>query len=254
MPRKMKPKKVAKKSKMYADTKTWNPFVGCKFDCTYCKKSFQVQLKRRGKEKDPDCYYYRPHEHPERLQKIPSRENVFVVGTGDISFCHPEYTRKIIQRIKEQNKQSPGRTYYFQSKNPKYFKQFLKVFPDNVILLTTLETNRDEGYGKTSKAPKPSVRYQDFLDLDYPRKVVTIEPVMDFDLRIFSQWITKIKPEYVWFGFNSRPKQLELPEPSAQKAQRFLDTLKQRRIRSRLHNIERKGIEIRGKELRGLTT
>ena len=32
------------------------------------------------------------------------------------------------------------------------------------------------GYYQVSKAPPPSERYRQFLDLDYARKVVTIEP------------------------------------------------------------------------------
>jgi hypothetical protein len=35
------------KSNMYADAKTWNPFKGCRFDCTYCVPSFQRQAKRQ---------------------------------------------------------------------------------------------------------------------------------------------------------------------------------------------------------------
>ena len=251
-----------KKSNMYPDTKTWNPFVGCLFKCVYCRPSFQVQLKRRGKKRDPDCYYYRPHLHPERLKKIPSTENVFVVGDGDISFCSPKYTRRIIQRIKEQNARFPEkkRTYLFQSKNPKYFQQFLKEFPSNVILQTTLETNRDEGYEKWSNAPKPSVRYKDFIALKYPRKVVTVEPALDFDLDIFADWIISIKPEYVWFGFNSKPnarilkeKRFDKWEPSEEKAQQLIKALESARKTVYKHN-ERAwkllgGIQVKGKEL-----
>jgi len=112
---------------------------------------------------------------------------VFVCGYGDISFCNPKFTLKIIEKIKEHNKRCSYKTHYFQSKRPAYFKEFLSEFPENVILLTTMETNRDSGYRKVSKAPLPSKRYKQFLELDYPRKVVTIEPVMDFDLEVFSQ-------------------------------------------------------------------
>ena len=78
--------------------------------------------------------------------KIPSAETVFVCGNSDISFCDPDFTRRIINAIKTRNVRRPDKTYFFQSKKPKYFEQFLEDFPENVILLTTLETNRDEGY------------------------------------------------------------------------------------------------------------
>ena len=76
-------------SNMYAAAKTWSPFKGCKFDCTYCMPSFQLQAKRQ-KHLCSSCYNYVPHCHPERLAKIPSAEIVFVAGNGDIAFCPPD--------------------------------------------------------------------------------------------------------------------------------------------------------------------
>jgi len=184
-----------------------------------------------------DCYNYVPHYHPERLDYIPSAEIVFVCGDGDISFCSQEYTESIIQRVSRH----PMRTFYFQSKRPDYFKPFLSQFPPNVILATTLETNWDQVYHIISKAPMPSKRYEQLRRLDYPHRVVTIEPMADFDLDIFSSWIVDINPEYVWIGFNSRPKQVQMLEPSKQKVLEFVELLKAQ------------DIEVRGKELRGLT-
>jgi len=183
-----------------------------------------------------ECYHYVPHTHPERLDRIPNAETVFICGNGDISFCSEEYTESIIDRVSRY----PKKTFYFQSKRPKYFNPFVTQFPPNVILVTTLETNRDEGYKAISKAPIPSKRDDQFRRLDYPRKVVTIEPVMDFDTEIFFSWILDIKPEYVWLGFNSRPAQVHIPEPSQEKVAEFMGRLKA------------EGIEVRGKELRGL--
>jgi len=252
---------------MYAKAKTWNPFKGCKFDCIYCKPSFQRQAKRQ-KHNCPYCYEYVPHYHflePQRingkkdcwvprkstqasialesnckLPNIPISEIVFVCGLGDISFCNHEFTLKIIETIKEHNRKCPYKTYYFQSKRPEYFKEFLYIFPDNVFILTTLETNRDSGYEKYSKATLPTKRYNQFLSLDYPRKVVTIEPLMDFDLDIFPNWIVNIAPEYVWLGFNSKLKQVRLPEPSVKKILEFV----------RILSIA--GVKIRQKDLRGI--
>ncbi|GAG80915.1 unnamed protein product, partial [marine sediment metagenome] len=135
--------------------------------------------------------------------------------------------------------------YYFQSKAPSVFNLYLDWFMknvDKVILLTTLETNRDEGYREISLALFPTMRFYDFLELDYPRKVLTIEPVLDFDLEEFVEMVLKLHRqgtlEYVWFGFDS--KNCGLPEPSIEKAQKFVDIL---------HSY---GIEVRGKSLRGV--
>jgi len=61
---------MEKKTNMYSKSKKqWNPFVGCRYGCLYCEKSFQAQLKRRGKKNDEECYYFIPHEHKERLKR-----------------------------------------------------------------------------------------------------------------------------------------------------------------------------------------
>ena len=226
-------------SNMYAEAKTWNPFKGCRFDCVYCGPSFKRQAKRQQRLCQK-CYDYKPHCHEERLAKIPSAKIIFVCGNGDISFCPPSFVQRIIARIREHNARCPDKTYYFQSKKPSCFGPFLADFPENVILLTTLETNRDSGYRAVSKAPLPSERYRQFKALDYPRKVVTVEPVMDFDLRVFGGWIRGLRPEYVWLGLNSKPESLTIPEPSIEKLRKLMEML------------TRAGIEIRGKELRGL--
>ncbi len=232
---------------MYPDTKTWNPFVGCRYDCVYCEKSFKQQLKRvAGILNCPDCYSYKPHYHPERLKtsKIPSTPIVFVDGTGDIAFCESSYMRKTFAVI-DAHKPRKSKTYYFQSKNPYLFNLYLDWFKENqdkVVLLTTLETNRDTGYREISKATLPTVRFKDFYNLDYSRKVLTIEPVLDFDLTMFSWMVTRLHDqgtlEFVWFGFDS--KNCGLPEPSIEKAQKFVDVLRSY------------GIEVREKNLRGV--
>jgi hypothetical protein len=248
---------------MYPDTKTWNPFAGCRYDCVYCEKSFKRQLKRVGRGPDvcqgsvnpfnasiglkggcTFCYTYEPHYHPERLGSIPNSPIVFVYGTGDITFCDLNFVRRTFAAI-DNHKPRMVKTYYFQSKNPVCFNQYLgwfKAHQDIVILLTTLETNRDEGYREISRAPLPTIRFKDFYELDYPRKVLTIEPVLDFDLDAFVEMVLKLHMqgtlEYVWFGYDS--KRCGLPEPSIKKAQEFVDLLQ-------LH-----GIEVRGKTLRGV--
>ena len=225
--------------------KTWNPAVGCSFDCVYCEKSFKRLLRRAGRNIGClDCYQYTPHTHPERLSRIPSASTIFVCGTGDIAFYDPEYVRRIFKAIDTHSPKKP-KTYLFQSKAPSTFTQYLPWFNahrDKVILLTTLETNRDAGYNLISKAPPPSVRFADFYALDYPRKVLTIEPVLDFDYDRFLSWILDLHEQgsllYVWFGYDS--KGCGLPEPSTEKAQRLVDALKGY------------GIEVRGKTLRGV--
>lgn len=226
-------------SNMYKHAKTWSPFKGCGFNCSYCSPSFQKQAKRQ-KHLCQKCYDFVPHEHPERLIRIPSAKIVFVAGNGDISYCDPDFTWEILDAIKKHNLRCPYKTYYLQSKCPEYFEQFLFGLPENIVLVTTLETNRDEGYGDVSKAPPPSARYEQFSLLDHPRKVITAEPLMDFDLWKYATWITDLNPEYIWLGYNSRPNQVKIPEPPKLKLMGLIDWL------------QSDGIEIRGKTLRGV--
>jgi protein gp37 len=57
---------------MYAEAKTWNPFKGCEFGCTYCVPSFQRQSKRQ-KALCLDCYNYTPHCHAGPLEEDSQR-------------------------------------------------------------------------------------------------------------------------------------------------------------------------------------
>lgn len=225
---------MAVDTNMYAETKTWNPFKGCEFDCSYCVPSFQAQAKRQRKNCG-QCYNYVPHEHPERLGKIPSAPIVFVCGNGDISFCPIDYARKIVASIRQHDR--PDKTFYLQSKRPAYFEPLLSELPDNVVLVTTLETNRNKGYEAISKAPRPFDRYQQFKRLDYSRKVVTVEPVLDFDVRVFASWMKVIEPEYVWLGYNSRPRSVDLPEPTREKLQAFVQAMREANIDVRFKTI-----------------
>ena len=110
-----------------------------------------------------------------------------------------------------------------------------------MILVTTLETNRDEGYRKVSPtAPLPTDRYEQFRALHYGRKVVTVEPALDFDVKVFSEWIIDLDPEYVWLGFNSHPKSVALAEPPESK------------MKALMAKLSANGIKVKGKDLRGI--
>ena len=174
---------MEKKTNMYKlSASQWNPFAGCEHECTYCKSSFQEQLKRWAKKNCCECYEFTPHTRPERLsrslQKTKYMQFIFTCSSGDIAFCNDRHLEKIIDVIR----QRPNKTFLIQSKDFQTFSR--AVFPKNVILGTTLETNRDELAEAISKAPNPSQRYKDFLDVRHDLKMVTIEPVMDFDIRL----------------------------------------------------------------------
>jgi hypothetical protein len=73
------------------------------------------------------------------------------------------------------------------------------------------------------------------------KKAVTIEPILDFDLVEFRNWITDIAPVFCYIGYANDHKagmKLKLPEPSVEKTMQLINELK------------RAGIEVREKSLR----
>lgn len=224
---------MKKQGNMYKlSAEQWNPFVGCHFDCAYCRQSFQAQAKRQL-HNCYDCYGYKPHEHPNRLTESLPRTGymqfIFTCASGDVAFCSTPYLERIVQRIrKEANK-----TFLIQSKNPATFNRVM--FPENVILGTTIETNRDALAQAVAKAPPPSQRYADLLAIKHPLKMVTVEPVMDFDLDVMVDWIARISPVMVWLGYDS--KRAKLPEPPLEKVRELHWELARRRITVMLKTI-----------------
>ena len=217
------------KGRMYKETATWNPFVGCGFDCTYCKPSFQENHYYLMQHQE--CGGYKPHLHEDRfdLKKIRNERTIFVCGDSDVSFCDNEAFLGIIEVMRTDKKQD--RIWFIQSKNPKCLQEFLRYMPKNTILLTTLETNRDSNYDKISKAPPPSIRSYDFANLDWSQKIITIEPILDFDLDDFVKCILSIKPLAVFIGYNSHPQEVALDEPNMEKTLDLIVALKNNGIR-----------------------
>lgn len=200
-----------KKGNMYLDSKKqWNVIIGCEYQCSYCIRSFQRQMKRQ-KHNCIKCYNYEPHFHPERLkQPLPRTygdEFIWACSSGDITFAKKEWMEKILERVKELS----NRTFFFQTKDPRCFYEY--DFPDNVILGITLESNR--WYPSISKAPSPSIRYIDFLGLSFERKIITIEPIMDFSIYILAEMVKNINPIRVYIGYDT--KKSNLIEPSLRK-------------------------------------
>lgn len=216
-----------KENNMYKDRKAGiSTSVGCNHRCSYCIDSFQRQMKRQRKRCEK-CYTFEPHSHPERLGKLKKGlprtygdEFIWINSSGDIAFAEKEMMEKTLEIIRTKT----NRTFFFQTKNPLCYFDY--NFPDNCLLGITLETNRDEEYklNKISKAPLPSFRKETFSILPHQRKVVTIEPILDFDLEIFVEWIKQINPERVYIGYDT--KQCYLPEPELIKTYLLIKELK----------------------------
>jgi hypothetical protein len=214
---------TTKNKKKRTTTRSWNPFVGCNYDCAYCAPSFKKLLAWLGRMHHCiPCQNYAPHEHSERLTRISSDKAIFVCEDGDIAFAKPEFMAEVFTAMRNDKKE---RMWFVQSKNPACLKRYLSQLPENTYLATTFETNRDELCKQISKAPSVSNRYKDFLNLNWDKKIVNVEPIMDFDLAPFAEMIININPSAVFIGFNSKPKAVPLPEPTKEKALQLVQEL-----------------------------
>lgn len=221
-------------NRMYKENrKSINFFVGCEHNCTYCKPSFQRQMKRQRKRCE-QCYDYVPHSHVERLGKRPPKtygdEFIFFPSASDWAFIPQDVGEKAIEYMKKYQ----NRKFLCQTKNPVCFDSY--EFPENAILGITLETNIAEVTKAVSDAPLPEFRYMAFKSLAHANKIVTVEPVLRFDLVILAQWIRGIKPMRCYIGFDNHGCHLD--EPSE------FQTL------MLIQELRRFGLDVRGKSMR----
>lgn len=177
-------------------THTWNPIKGkCSHDCSYCymKKWKQTPLRLDVRESVTDL----------------GKDNFIFVGSSTDMFAEDvpeEWIEKVLEHCRKfKNK------YLFQSKNPMRINYFLDSIPKNSILCTTLETNR---IYNNSNAPTVEKRAQWANIISEQRKtMVTVEPIMDFDMEEFINLIRMCNPFQVNIGADS--KEHNLPEPSS---------------------------------------
>jgi len=141
----------------------------------------------------------------------------------------------------------PHNIYLFQTKNPGRFKEFLNYFPIHTIFGTTYETNRPNDncaklMGGEFKAPQPFMRAKAMLNLGSQYdKMISIEPIMDFDVEVMSEWIIAINPKFVSIGADSKGH--NLPEPSGVKVRKLISALEMQGIEVKLKsNLERLGL------------
>lgn len=182
-------------------THTWNAIKGeCRHNCSYCymKRFPQKALHLEGKELNTNL----------------GEGNFIFVGSSTDMFAG-NVPEDWIKRTLEHCRKFPKNKYLFQSKNPKRMLEFRDFFPpkENCIWATTIETNKNELIEKYSNAPLLDIRsYLKYFD----NKMVTIEPIIDFDLEFLIKIIKEIKPLWVNVGADSNTK-LNLPEPSKEK-------------------------------------
>jgi DNA repair photolyase len=203
-------------------THTFNVIKGkCPHACVYC------YCKRYYNEAhpQPDLHF----DQKELQTNLGTGKFIFVGSSTDMWLGHDVWVLATLKHCRSY----PGNRYLFQSKAPARFKEFMDFMPPQCILGTTIETNRDYHF---SQAPTPRERMLAMCNLAYPT-MVSIEPVMDFDLDIMVSWIQVIGPDFVSIGADSKGH--HLPEPSLEKLESLIEALSKCTEVKRKLNLQR---------------
>lgn len=179
-------------------------------------------------------YCMKKYQGPPRIiehelkRKFRDYDVVFVADMTDL-FAEAVPSEMITTILENILARKEAVTYFFLTKNPARYKEFLPLLNRiNCILGCTLETNREANYGYWSKAPKPKERLQAFSELDFPHKFLSIEPIMAFDFEeFFVEMILNIPGlEAVAVGYDNHGAQL--PEPWLTKTDMLIGELRRR--------------------------
>lgn len=191
-------------------TRTWNPVTGCLYRCNYCWARELATTKLRNSHRYIQGFKPMLNEGEFR-SKFKKGDFIFVSDMGDLfgDFMPSEWIRKVLDHVRRFSEAS----FLFLTKNPFRYNEFLFEMPKNAILGATIETNNDQilQTHKISGAPPPSRRYIAMKDLEWDKKFISIEPILDFDLESFSFWIEDIFPFLVYVGYDNYRNNLAEP-------------------------------------------
>ena len=195
-------------------THTWNTVKGkCPHDCSYC------YMKRWGEQKP---VRFDEKELPEFERDIKKEgEGLFIfVGSSCDMWANGIPKEWIIDTLKMVHKHD--NKYLLQTKNPARYSTFGlgDGLNTNFILGTTIETNRY--YNVMGKTPLPGERAKVLSGLRN-KKFITIEPIIDFDVKEFAEMINWAGPDWVNIGADSGNN--NLPEPPKEKIEALIKLL-----------------------------
>lgn len=191
-------------------TATWNPISGCLYNCNYCWARELATTKLRNSHRYSKGF--KPNLNIREFStRFAKNDLVFVCDMGDMfaDFISDEWIKQVLDHTRKFRETD----FLFMTKNPKRYVELLHYIPENAILGATIETTNDEivQTDKVSNAPLPSYRYEAMKTLDWPKKMVSIEPILDFDLNTFFRWIKDINPFIVFVGYDNYRHKLREP-------------------------------------------
>jgi DNA repair photolyase len=200
-------------------THTWNTVKGkCYHNCSYC------YMKRWGN--------LNPIRFDEKELKINLGVNNHIFVGSSCDMFNKEIKHEWIIKTIEYCKKFDN-YYFFQSKNPLKFLSYLtEIKSIRGTFCTTIETNR---FYKNimNNSCNPEVRAYFTSKMNKEINVyLTIEPIMDFDLKELIDLVKIIDPIQVNIGADSGGN--NLPEPSYNKVIELIEAL------SEITNIHKK--------------
>jgi len=206
-------KKVSPNGNMYSFvTHTWNPVKGaCPYACRYC--------------------YVNNWDNNTGLLHLDEKEWRSDLGLGNFIFIcsgcdlfHPQVRKEWIELVLKKTRDYPKNKYLWHTKNPARVFGFHEWFDlwsgIDDVLCVTIESNIP--WPGISKAPQPYERIQ-YLKQWRKKRMITVEPVMDFDVMTFSDMICGCDPFQVNIGADSGGN--NLPEPSREKVEELIELL-----------------------------
>jgi protein gp37 len=204
-------------------THTWNTIKGiCPHGCTYC------YMKKWGQQK-PVRF-----DESELKTDLGTGNYIFVGSSCDMfaSLIPGEWIIETITRCLAY----PKNKYFFQSKDPSAFIGWGSHLAElDLSLCTTIETNRI--YKEMGDTPKPGDRAVAMANIPIDSKYVTIEPIMDFDLKDLILMIRATGAKQVNIGADSGNN--KLPEPPKEKILELITELEQFTIVKQKTNLKR---------------
>ena len=182
----------------------------CYHDCSYC------YMKKWGEQK--------PVRLDEKELKTDlGKDNFIFVGSSCDIFADDIPKEWIIKTLEYCN--IFENKYLFQSKNPKRFTAYLlePVIKNKSIFCTTIETNRF--YSEMGNTLDTYQRAEYLKTIGkHINTYLTIEPIFDFDLHPFLNYLKLANPEQVNIGADSGNNNLS--EPPKEKILELITELK----------------------------
>lgn len=190
-------------------THTYNLVKGaCYHDCSYC------YMKKWGKQK-PVRF-----DESELKTDLGSGNFIFVGSSCDMfaKDIPEEWILKTFGHCKKFDNK-----HLFQTKNPERLFDLKEEIPKSSVLCTTIESNKmfPDIMGN---APEPENRAWYIGRLkEYFDTYLTIEPIMDFDLKEMVEYVKWINPKQVNIGADTTNN--DLPEPKPWKIYQLINEL-----------------------------